>query len=262
MRRRTTISMLAAAAAALSQPASGAFLAVTPELVAQPTIAGVEYDVYRVYVEVSSPSDTVELVSGNAANPVLIAGGGVAGFYQNTTFKGGGGDFEPNSVLFALDPDLEWDTFVTIGTPVFVASSGPTQFVAFDTPGFQCDRLMLTNGGWYRVPGDPLTAAGDDLRVLIGQFTIPRGAALSGSLRVTGDFDGVGEQHIAALPLAVCPPDVNADRMVDVDDLISVILGWGACSVEECPCPDVNRDGAVDVDDLIALILAWGPCGP
>jgi hypothetical protein len=51
------------------------------------------------------------------------------------------------------------------------------------------------------------------------------------------------------------------DRSVDVDDLIAVILAWGACPngclADITPLP---ADGQVDVDDLIAVILAWGDC--
>jgi hypothetical protein len=64
-----------------------------------------------------------------------------------------------------------------------------------------------------------------------------------------------------------CPPppcglgDANCDGAVNVDDLVAVILGWGACT--DCPpanCPaDVNDDCAVNVDDLIIVILNWGP---
>jgi hypothetical protein len=64
---------------------------------------------------------------------------------------------------------------------------------------------------------------------------------------------------------ASCRPDVAPQPMgndhVDVDDLIAVILGWGACPDPPAPCgPDVDQSGAVDVDDLIAVILAWGSC--
>jgi trimeric autotransporter adhesin len=61
---------------------------------------------------------------------------------------------------------------------------------------------------------------------------------------------------------ASCSGDTTGDSVVDVDDLVAVILGWGACSV---PCPprcaeDVTENCTVDVDDLVAVILAWGPC--
>jgi hypothetical protein len=55
------------------------------------------------------------------------------------------------------------------------------------------------------------------------------------------------------------PGDVNSDGLVDADDLIAVILGWGPCAAPPSPCPaDVDDNGAVDADDLILVILNWG----
>jgi hypothetical protein len=52
--------------------------------------------------------------------------------------------------------------------------------------------------------------------------------------------------------------DANGDGQVNVDDLITVILAWGACPAPPQPCEaDVNHDGTVDVDDLIMVILNW-----
>jgi hypothetical protein len=52
--------------------------------------------------------------------------------------------------------------------------------------------------------------------------------------------------------------DANHDGAVNVDDLIAVILGWGACAdCGNCPA-DFDGNCAVNVDDLIAVILNWG----
>jgi len=55
--------------------------------------------------------------------------------------------------------------------------------------------------------------------------------------------------------------DVDGDDAVNVDDLLAVINGWGACplplSVATCPA-DVNSDGVVNVDDLLRVINDWG----
>jgi hypothetical protein len=61
---------------------------------------------------------------------------------------------------------------------------------------------------------------------------------------------------------ANCPSDVDHNGAVDVDDLVAVILGWGACTAPPCPADIAppGGSGAVDVDDLVAVILAWGAC--
>jgi hypothetical protein len=49
--------------------------------------------------------------------------------------------------------------------------------------------------------------------------------------------------------------DVNGDGAVNADDLIEVILRWGACPA---PCPaDINSNGQVDADDVVAVVLGW-----
>jgi hypothetical protein len=52
-----------------------------------------------------------------------------------------------------------------------------------------------------------------------------------------------------------------------MDDLIAVILNWGACPTQPAPyayyppcTADVTGDLQVNVDDLIAVILGWGAC--
>jgi hypothetical protein len=60
----------------------------------------------------------------------------------------------------------------------------------------------------------------------------------------------------------VQPGDATGDHHVNVDDLLTVILGWGACPPLPLSCPadvaPLNGDGQVNVDDLIAVILNWG----
>jgi hypothetical protein len=62
-----------------------------------------------------------------------------------------------------------------------------------------------------------------------------------------------------------CPADINADGVVNVDDLLAVISAWGNCAVPPAACPaNIVNTGTsanrVDVDDLLAVISAWGPC--
>jgi len=67
-----------------------------------------------------------------------------------------------------------------------------------------------------------------------------------------------------------CLADVSHNHVVDVDDLLAVISGWGPCAA---PCPPhcaadiapiapASGNCAVDVDDLLVVITHWGPCPP
>jgi hypothetical protein len=57
----------------------------------------------------------------------------------------------------------------------------------------------------------------------------------------------------------ICPGDLTGDGSVTVQDLVELIVAWGACP-ESCPA-DLDGDEQVGVTDLVALILAWGDCG-
>jgi hypothetical protein len=50
--------------------------------------------------------------------------------------------------------------------------------------------------------------------------------------------------------------DVNCDGVVNVNDLLGVINGWGAAGA--CTPVDITCDGTVNVNDLLAVINNWG----
>jgi len=46
---------------------------------------------------------------------------------------------------------------------------------------------------------------------------------------------------------------------VDVNDLLAVIVTWGACPALPANCPaDLDHNGIVNVVDLLAVITHWG----
>jgi hypothetical protein len=62
-----------------------------------------------------------------------------------------------------------------------------------------------------------------------------------------------------------CGADTNGDVAVGVNDLLAVIIAWGACPSPPAACPaNVVNTGSsasnVDVDDLLAVITGWGSC--
>ncbi len=83
-------------------------------------------------------------------------------------------------------------------------------------------------------------------------------------LVIGGDFSTAGESVSAYVarwgPLDSCPADIApscGDGAVNVSDLLSVILHWGAC--QNCVA-DVDNDGTVGVQDLLSILTRWGPC--
>jgi hypothetical protein len=92
-------------------------------------------------------------------------------------------------------------------------------------------------------------ALGDDVRV---RFT----AGDTGPpTPIEAAIDGVRIQVHA------CPessPDINGDGVVDANDLVAVIVSWGACPDLPAPCAaDVDGDGAVGFTDLMAVMGSW-----
>jgi hypothetical protein len=51
------------------------------------------------------------------------------------------------------------------------------------------------------------------------------------------------------------PGDLDGNGLVDVNDLLVIIAGWGTCS-GECPA-DLSGDGVVNVSDILLLLSFW-----
>src|SRR5262249_8608433 len=54
-----------------------------------------------------------------------------------------------------------------------------------------------------------------------------------------------------------CPADITSNGVVDIDDLVQVIINWGAAGAN---VTDITRDGIVNIDDLVQVIINWGNC--
>lgn len=55
------------------------------------------------------------------------------------------------------------------------------------------------------------------------------------------------------------PADLTGDGIVDVDDILMVLQGWGGCSptgITQC-VGDVTLDGYVNQHDLLLLFMHW-----
>jgi hypothetical protein len=152
---------------------------------------------------------------------------------------------------FTLNPHTGALTLLTTSASrdpgiAFVDGAPPSTMFALETNGV--DDLFT-----YNVAG-PFTPVSLILNI-IAQFN-------SGP----GDLAAIVTQ--SGVPGCVTTPCtaniVNAGPsagIVDADDLLEVIEGWGNCPSLPTLCPgDVNDDGIVSMNDLLAIILNWGPC--
>jgi hypothetical protein len=75
----------------------------------------------------------------------------------------------------------------------------------------------------------------------------------------------LGGDDIVPLALDIFPPprgpgDANADGVVNTQDLVLVVLSWGACPPPPEFCfADLNCDGVVNVLDLVETVINWSP---
>ncbi len=163
------------------------------------------YSCTRLYVTMNNATDFMSSVSGDALNPT----------YVNTTtsyFHALLGAATPNginSVLFGVYPELPYDSWVTVGlesvpnaaageaSVATVQSTANPWSTNFDPGGGLAGGNIAIDdaigGAWYALNGDANGIAGDDLRVLVGQFTTD--GDLSGQLycQVFIEGDGANE---------------------------------------------------------------------
>jgi hypothetical protein len=138
---------------------------------------------YRVYIDCTTSLDEVSAVYGDATSPLTLTS--TAGFYQDAFGEPFGWSINP--ALFGAFPSLEYDSWVTIGAENNVII-GTHNTVSMDMSSFESGGNLIidqANGGsWFTLFGDAAAQAGDDLKVLIAQLTIPAGSAFTGNFNV------------------------------------------------------------------------------
>jgi len=120
----------------------------------------------RLYAEFTSSTDQLNAVYGDSQNDLYIRSEN--GFYQHQF--GGPTSMSINPVLIDLFPSLAYDSWVTIGSENQIDNAMidiGIDWTEFENGG----NIETDNGIWFSIPNDMQGFAGDDLRVLIGQFT-------------------------------------------------------------------------------------------
>ena len=249
------------------------------------------YSTTHVYATTENSDDFVSSISGDATNPTFVNTS--TSFYHAAL--GAGVPNGINSLLFPVYPDLAYDSWVTIGlsgTPNALAgeanvstvqSTNNPWFTNFDPggglPGGNIAIDDEIGGAWYALNGDANGVAGDDLKVLIGQFTST--GDLDGQFYIQFFINGDGSNEFrdtfyygteplidGCTDLEACNfnpeatndddsctyPDGYPDNTVDCDGLcLSDADGDGVCDPDEVPgCTDdmaCNYDMAATDDD-------------
>ncbi len=118
---------------------------------------------YRVYAGVDAGGE-LDAVYGDEM--CLLSVNSDGGFYQNA-FGGWG---TPNAALFAVFPELVFDSFVTIG--LLDDANDAMLSIGIDYTDFEAGGNISTdNGTWFATPADAQVYEVNG-RVLVGQFTV------------------------------------------------------------------------------------------
>ena len=145
---------------------------------------------YRVFVDCTNPMDEVSAIYGDATAPLTLTA--TEGFYQNSFGESFGWNINP--AFFSAFAALEYDSWLTIGSEDNVVL-GTHNTVGLDMSNFDAGGDLIVDnslgGSWFTLFGDAAAQAGDDLKILIAQLTIPAGSSFTGNFNVQMFDNGV-----------------------------------------------------------------------
>ncbi len=217
------------------------------------------YTTYRAYITMANEDDFLSSISGDASNPTYITT--TTDFYH--AVLGGATPNGINSLLFSVYPDLEYDSWVTIGlegapnaaageAAVSTVQSGANPWsTEFDPggglPGASVAIDDAIGGAWYALNGDANGIAGTDLQVLAGQFTTTGDLSLTFYAQIFVNGEGVNEvlgtytYPSTAATGCTDPTACNYDESAEEDD--------GSCTYPSETYLDCNEECINDADN-------------
>ena len=233
---------------------SAAFSGITGEFVGVSEF-GYTYRIYAQFTDSQDRLTAIFSIGTSEPNPHLLTTSVNTSLYQSPF----GGSFAHgiNPVLFGILPDLVYDSWLTLGSAegqAEVFHVGMTSaLAAFETgTGF-----VLDGGSWFAQESSSNANAGDDLKVLIGQFTIEPDGNTPGELELSWnlqwrtsnmnvhqEFDVTFTTADIFVPIPGCldPEAINFDPEATEDD--------GTCLYQGCTDPIAcNYDETAALDD-------------
>lgn len=182
----------------------------------------------RLYAKLVNPTDYLTSVSGWDQMDGRIET--TTSFYQDPD-----GWVTPNNnnpLLFDLLPTLRYDSWVTIG--IDVAPSGVDGEIPIGVfppeSGYWVsdfeegnDLVMDVDGAWFVTLGSTNGTAGEDLRVLVGQFTTD--GVVTGTLNLQVFSEGVSSDDFMDDVYAITVPEFDASNPLGVEDAVGP-LNW------------------------------------
>lgn len=189
------------------------------EVVAIDSIPGMT--TVRLYAKLVNPTDYLTSVSGWDEMEGRVET--TTSFYQHP--EGWATPNNNNPLLFTPLPDLRWDSWVTIGIDVAPNGAAGEIPVGLFPPqtGFWVDEfeaggdlVMDVDGAWFVTLGSSNGTAGEDLRVLVGQFTT--NGLITGYLNLQVFSEGVASEEFMDDVHTIQIPEFDATGLSSVED--------------------------------------------
>ncbi len=226
------------------------------------------YNTYRLYLVCSAENDLLQAVSGDVNAPTSITT--TTSFWQESNL-GGATESTINPLLFASFPELEYDSFVSIGLQsAAVTGNGETATTIQEDPltlplsgAFEAGQDLVfdspTGSIWFIADAEASSnaMAGGDLEVMFAQVTTD--GTLDGEVLFQVYQNGLQDANTCIRPyLQVNPLNqsgctdetaCNYDPTAFVED--------GSCDF--CSCPDTldNQTLSFADDSLGTYFLEW-----
>jgi hypothetical protein len=217
------------------------------------------YRTWRAVALFTDAHDSVQAVGAGSGTPLAFETDDPEGLLNLPDDDFGTG--LPAEDLACAPLCVAWDSYVTIGATQHFPND--TQI----TDGFlggtwianviKGTSFSADTGGWFDAdPGDT-EEAGDDLEIVIAQFTVRTGFRVELCGVVYGRTAS-GETFDAAFCAvgAPCLGDLDGTGDVGFGDLVVLLAAWGQAGSEA----DLDDDGLVDLADLLLLLSKWGDC--
>ena len=237
------------------EEAPSSFVQLGYDVVGQNTVNGMT--TYRVWAEFADPTEQLVAVYGFDSLPMTI--NTTTAFYQNAL--GGPLAASINPALVPVDPDLAYDSWLTIGGEDNTAdvSSIGLDFVDFEGNGGAIVVNDVNGGSVFIYPDlEPAAFPDADGHVLISQLTTDGEVSLTVNLQ-TRTADGINpqvlQQSLTFQEVYECFGDFNNDGLIGIADIL-LLLGDFGCPAE-CNY-DMNGDGGVTTSDMLVMLSIFG----